>query len=174
MSRRGAAPVAAVLIAASLAAAARADGTAPSPAPSLAGLSAIDPDTGERVALDLGSAPTHVAFFATWCRPCLDQVPGLFDLEDRWRVDGYRLLMIALPTRQTPERLKRFRDEGPIPGRLLLDADGSVSKAFEVGTIPSHALVDREGRIVARAGVLDASFREAVERLVRQEGRAPR
>jgi hypothetical protein len=49
--------------------------------------------------------------------------------------------------------------------------NGSVAAAFSAGTLPMHVLVDRHGRIVARSGVVDAPFSQAVERLVRQEGR---
>jgi len=62
--------------------------------------------------------------------------------------------------------------QGPLPGKLVFDANGSVASAFGASTIPTQALVDRHGRIVARSGALDPAFSEAVERLVRQEGRA--
>ena len=154
-----------------LAAASYAAADAPPPARASAGLSALDPATDERVALDWAAGPTHIAFIATWCRPCLEEVSRLFDLQDRWKADGYRLLLVALPTRQSVPRLKEFLGQGPVPGRLLFDADGSVAKAFGVATIPAHVLVDRDGRIVARTGALDEAFTQAVERNVRQAGR---
>ena len=156
----------ALLLAGSLA---RADAPPPSAAPP--GLSAIDPATDDRVALDWAEGPTHVAFFATWCRPCLEEASRLFDLQDRWKADGYRLVLLALPTRQSVPRLKEFLAQGPVPGRLLFDGDGSVSKAFGITTIPAHVLVDRGGRVVARSGALDEAFSQAVERAVRQAGR---
>jgi peroxiredoxin len=150
--------------------AAAADAPPPDHAPT--GLSAVDPSTGDRVALDWSQGTTHVAFIATWCRPCLEEAPRLFDLQDRWKADGYRLVLVALPTRQSVDRLKEFLGQGPVPGRLLFDADGSVSKAFGITTIPAHVLVDRGGRVVARAGALDEAFTQSVERGVRQAGRS--
>ena len=145
---------------------------APPPGAAPVGLSAIDPATEERVAIDWAAGPTHVAFIATWCRPCLEETSRLFDLQDRWKADGYRLLLVALPTRQSVPRLREFLGQGPVPGRLLFDADGSVAKAFGATTIPAHVLVDRDGRMVARSGALDEAFSQAVERSVRQAGRA--
>jgi hypothetical protein len=46
-----------------------------------------------------------------------------------------------------------------------------LAAAFGASTLPTHILVDRHGHIVARSGSLDPSFTQAVERLVRQEGR---
>jgi peroxiredoxin len=100
------------------------------------------------------------------------EIPRLADLEDRWKPDGYRLVLVAVATRQTADRLNELTAHEPLPGRLLFDANGSVAAAFGAATIPTHVLVDRHGRIVARSGVLDAGLSQSVERLVRQEGRA--
>jgi peroxiredoxin len=147
--------------------AAEAPSRIPAPPPA-----AVDPVTGERVPLDFAAGPMHVMFIATWCQPCLAEIPKLFDLDDRWKSDGYRLFLVAVSTRQTADRLKSFGTAHPHPGRLLFDADGSVATAFGAANIPAHVLVDRRGTVVARAGAIDAAFKSAVERLVRQEGRA--
>ncbi len=144
---------------------------APTSIPTAPAIAAVDPKAGALVALDPSQGPMHVVFFATWCRPCLAELPKLADLEDRWKPDGYRLFVVAVETRQTPDRLRELLAQGPFPGRLLFDAKGEVAAAFGAGTIPMHVLVDRQGHISARSGTLDAPFTQAVERLVRQEGR---
>jgi peroxiredoxin len=143
----------------------------PTSIPTSPALTAIDPATGATVALDPSQGPMHVVFMATWCQPCLAEIPRLVDLEDRWKPDGYRLFLVAVATRQTTDRLRDFQAHESLPGRLLFDASGAVASAFGAATIPSEVLVDRSGRVVARSGALDPSFAEAVERLVRQEGR---
>ena len=144
---------------------------APASIPTAPALTAVDPSSGAAVALDPSQGPMHVVFFATWCRPCMAEIPRLADLEDRWKPDGYRLFLVAVATRQTADRLRELAAQDPLPGRLLFDSNGTVAAAFGAGTIPTHALIDRQGRIVARSGVLDPAFKQAVERLVRQEGR---
>lgn len=160
----------ATVLAGVLATGAVAAAEAPVSIPTSPALTAIDPKTGETVALDPSQGPMHVAFIATWCRPCLAELPKLADLEDRWKPEGYRLFLVAVPTRQTQERLRELLAQGPLPGRLLFDASGAVASAFGAATIPAQVLVDRRGLIVARSGPLDQKFAQAVERLVRQEG----
>jgi cytochrome c biogenesis protein CcmG/thiol:disulfide interchange protein DsbE len=143
----------------------------PASIPVAPALTALDPATGAPVAIDPAQGPIHVMFIATWCRPCLAELPKLADLEERWKADGYRLFVVAVPTRQSADRLRELAGQEPVPGKLLFDSGGAVSAAFGAATIPMHALVDRKGRIVARSGVLDPAFHQAVERLVRQEGR---
>ena len=108
-------------------------------------LEAVDPVTGAAVALDPSQGPMHVVFIATWCRPCMEQLPKLIDLEDRWKPDGYRLFLVAVETRQTADRLRELLAQGPLPGRLVFDAKGAVAAAFGAATIPAQALVDRSG-----------------------------
>jgi len=168
------APLAAAVLILAIARSAAWAADAPEAIPVAPALRAMDPSTGEEVALDPAQGPLHLVFIATWCRPCLSELPKLFDLEDRWKQDGYRLVLVAVSTRQSRERLVEFLGQGPVPGRLLFDSTGTVAAAFGATTIPVHVLTDRRGRIVARAGTLDADFRGAVERLVRQEGRPGR
>ena len=74
---------------------------------SAAGTPLLDPVTGESVALQ-SDGLLHVVFFATWCPPCLEEFPRLADVEARWQDDGYRLILVAVPTRHTEPRLKQF------------------------------------------------------------------
>ncbi len=165
---------AALATALSLLAAASPAQTLPASIPTAPPLSGIDPVQGTSVALDPRDGPMHIVVFATWCRPCLEEIPKLFDLEDRFKPEGYRLFLVALPTRQSVDRLRLFLGEGPVPGRLLFDRDGSIVAALAAATIPVHLLIDRKGDVVARTSALDPAFTTAVERLVRQEGRAAR
>jgi thiol-disulfide isomerase/thioredoxin len=144
----------------------------PASIPTAPVLTAIDPVSSAAVPIDPSQGPMQVVFFASWCRPCLADIPKLADLEDRWKPEGFRMFLVAVPTRQTPDKLRELLAHETLPGRLLFDANGSVAAAFGAATLPTYALVDRRGRIVARSGAIDPAFATAVERLVRQEGRA--
>jgi thiol-disulfide isomerase/thioredoxin len=127
----------------------------------------VDPVKGGEVALSPGDAALHVVFFATWCEPCLAQMTRLAEIEDRYKGSGYRLVLVAVPTRQTAERLARFAAEARPPGELLFDATGEARKAFSLTEIPEHVLLDATGRIVARGSgpeaIGDVAIRRALE-----------
>jgi len=124
----------------------------------------VDPVKGGEVTLRPGDAALHVVFFATWCEPCLAQMTRLSEIEDRFRGSGYRLVLIAVPTRQTKERLARFVAETAPPGELLFDATGEAGKAFSLAEIPEHVLLDAAGRVVARGSGPDAIGDGAIRR----------
>jgi len=127
-----------------------------------------DPLTGAPVEIRSGAPALHVVFFATWCPACVEELDALADLWARWEQSGYRLVIVAVGTRQTPERLARFAADRQPPGRFLYDADGRVAKAFGAENLPAHFLVDASGTVVATAEALDGAFRATLEESLRR------
>lgn len=116
----------------------------------------VDVASGQRVVVEPGARVLHVVFLATWCRPCLDDVPRLSALEAQWGPDGYKLLLVAVPERQSLERLQRFAAQERLPGRLLFDDRGELSRALGADKVPMHLLIDASGDVRLRV----ASARE--------------
>lgn len=123
-----------------------------------------DPVKGMAVQVGGGARLTHLAFFATWCPPCLAEMTRLQELESTWGRQGYRLVLVAVAARQTPERLRAFVENEAPPGRVLLDADGSVQRAAGVEDLPAHLLLGPDGTIFMRAGALAEGVVPEVER----------
>jgi len=131
-----------------------------------------DPVGAGEVTVEAGAPLLHVVFFATWCPPCLDELDPLADLRDRWSEHGYRLVLVAVQARHTPERLARFAGERSLPGTLLFDSDGRAAKAFGADQLPTHLLYDEAGEQLLRAASLDQGVAERVEQLFRKRERA--
>lgn len=130
-----------------------------------------DPRNGSAVTVSPGGGVLHVVFFATWCPQCVDELDSLANLEARWEEAGYRLVIVAVETRHTAPRLKAFIDARHPPGRLLFDADGSVQKALDAGSLPTHIVFDADGREVLRAPALSEGVEDALRKLlVRRKG----
>ena len=123
-----------------------------------------DPVKGAMVSVPGGARLTHLVFFATWCPPCLAEMARLQELEATWGRQGYRLVLVAVQTRQTPERLRAFVEKESPPGRVLLDADGAVQRAAGVADLPAHLLLAPDGTIVFRAAALADGVVPEVER----------
>lgn len=110
----------------------------------------VDVATGERAPVVQGGRLIHLQFFATWCPPCLDQLPAMADLRARWEEDGYVAVLVAVPDRQDVERLRTFAGGQRAAARILLDVDGSLARALGVDAIPTHVVLDADGRVRAR------------------------
>ena len=121
---------------------------------------------GREVVLRPGAPALHVVFFATWCPPCMDEMRDLADLESRWVGRGYRLALVAVPSRQTRERLGAFVKESSPPGEVLFDQSGSATRAAGAERLPLHLVLDAKGAVVARSGNIADGVDAAVARLL--------
>ena len=110
-----------------------------------------DPASTDSFELGAGSPVLHVAFFATWCQACVEELPELDALEARWSDRGYRLVLVAVRSRQTAERLSSFAGGRELPGRLGFDEAGELEKALAARELPTHVLLDARGNELFRA-----------------------
>ena len=101
-------------------------------------------------------------FWATWCPPCLEEMPALDALQKRFRDRG---LVILAVTSEDDAAIKvpPFVAQLGIGFPVLLDLEGRGAAAYGARNLPSSFLIDRDGQIVAAAlGVRDWSSDAAV------------
>ncbi len=111
-----------------------------------------------------------VNFWASWCGPCRKELPKLAELYGRHKDAGFEI--VAVNVDRTPEDARRFLQGGALPFPVLLDPRSEVVGRFDVVSMPTTVLVDRDGRIVARhAGWSDEWFAELESEVVRLLGR---
>jgi thiol-disulfide isomerase/thioredoxin len=132
-----------------------------------------DPASGSTIELRPGAPALHIVFFATWCPPCMEELDRLAEIEARWEERGYRLVLVAVKTRHTPERLARFAADNQPPGELLFDSEGRAALALGGEQLPTHFLFDAAGKEVHRAASLDDGVIDALDNLMWELERAP-
>jgi thiol-disulfide isomerase/thioredoxin len=139
----------------------------PFPAPALA-LPALDDRS-----IDLESLRGTVVlvnFWATWCPPCVQEIPSLDRLRGRLAPRGFEVL--AVDVGETADQAKAFLRERPVTFRVLIDADGESFKRWKAYAFPTSLLLDRQHRVrYAVYGALawdDPEVIEVIERLLQE------
>lgn len=86
-----------------------------------------------------------VNFWATWCGPCRQEMPQLNKLYEKYRSAGFELLSVNIDddARHAADVAARMGLKFPV----LLDTDKAVSRLYDLGTMPSTVLIDRDGRV---------------------------
>jgi peroxiredoxin len=90
-------------------------------------------------------------FWATWCGPCLPEIPHLQALYARHASDG--LAIVGISFDRNADVLREFLDTESMPWIHILDragSQGALAEQFNVSGIPRSLLLDRDGRIVAK------------------------
>jgi thiol-disulfide isomerase/thioredoxin len=87
-------------------------------------------------------------FWATWCAPCIAEIPRLNALREAFRDRGVVFISVTQESREIVERFQRTT-KTPIDGWIGLDRDGSLSEAFGIRLLPQTVVLDGYGRIAA-------------------------
>ncbi len=93
-------------------------------------------------------------FWATWCSPCLKEMP---DLENAYNEMGQeKLVVLAVGMGESVEKIKAFFNKYGFTFPLLADNRMKITKLYGVRNIPVTYLIDPDGVVLGRAlGVRD-------------------
>ena len=90
-----------------------------------------------------------VTFFASWCPPCIQEIPALIALQDSFKPKGFSVVAFSVDEGELAP-LKKLIDKYGINYPVLL-AEPFVTKSFGgVSGIPVTFLVNRKGQIVKK------------------------
>ncbi|HEX4886111.1 MAG TPA: TlpA disulfide reductase family protein, partial [Casimicrobiaceae bacterium] len=116
-----------------------------------------------------------VNFWATWCAPCVVEMPSMARLREALRAEGFEVL--AVNVQENVARIRPFVERLGLDFPVLRDHDGSVRRAWDVTVFPSTFVVDPSGRIALVAvGELDWDAPDVVARVravMRRPGATP-
>jgi len=89
-----------------------------------------------------------VNFWATWCPPCVEEMPELVDLQNSSEIKNLQIIGIGIDSPSNIQRFtKKFQISYPI---LVAGMEGSeIARALgnQAGGLPFTVLLDAEGRI---------------------------
>jgi len=88
-------------------------------------------------------------FFATWCGPCREEMPGMERLYRAHREKGFVVLAVNL--QESAKAIRPFVEGLKLSFPTVMDSDGAVSREYGVRALPVSFLVGRDGHILWRA-----------------------
>lgn len=107
-----------------------------------------------------------VNFWATWCAPCRQEMPQLNRLYEKYRTSGFVLLGVNVD--EDASKAAEVATKLGVTFPVLLDADKTVSKLYDLSTMPSTVLIDRDGKVrYVHRGYL-AGYEDNYEKQIRE------
>jgi peroxiredoxin len=109
-------------------------------------------------------------FWATWCAPCRQEMPQLNRLYEKYRASGFVLFGVNVDedVRNAAGTSSRLGLQFPV----LLDTDKKVSRLYDLSTMPSTVLIDRDGRVryihLGYKGGYEQTYENQIRELLRE------
>ncbi|MCS6944524.1 MAG: TlpA disulfide reductase family protein [Sutterellaceae bacterium] len=117
----------------------------------LFGLTLPDADGRPQTLAQWRGRPLVINFWATWCAPCVEEMPDLQRVRDEYHARGVEIIGLGI---DTAYRIRAFRDDlGLTLPLLVAGAQGSeLARALgnSAGALPYTVLIAADGRVVQR------------------------
>ena len=84
-----------------------------------------------------------INLWATWCQPCIAEMPDLAAVYNTYKAEGFVILGVNDAERK--ETVLDFLLHNALPYPILLDPDSRVARAYGVNFLPASFLIDRRG-----------------------------
>jgi thiol-disulfide isomerase/thioredoxin len=129
---------------------------------------------GQRVKLsELKGKVVLIDFWATWCGPCIQSIPVLTKMYEKYKSKGLEILYISVDIEVDKYKVAPYAREKKIPFQVMIDS--GVQDAYNIKGFPTTIFIDRQGNVRYReAGFTpDESPRmieTAIELLLQEEG----
>ena len=102
--------------------------------------------SGNSVSLkDYPGSVVLVNLWATWCPPCMEEMPALQSFYEKYKADGF--VLVAINQEETAEVVEPFVKEFGLTFPVWLDIDYLAQRQFNTMNLPSSYVMDRNGRV---------------------------
>jgi cytochrome c biogenesis protein CcmG, thiol:disulfide interchange protein DsbE len=106
---------------------------------------------GKFIELDslLINGPVLINFWASWCKPCKEELPEIDKISKEFLEKGLKVILITIDKPSFVSKAKAFLKTKGIELELLKDCDMKVIKSFGGGdSVPLTFIIDKEKNIV--------------------------
>jgi thiol-disulfide isomerase/thioredoxin len=110
-----------------------------------------------------GRKPVYLKFWATWCAPCLQQMPGFERIHRQY---GNRIDVIGVNAgfNDTEADVRAYRTRHGLTMPIALD-DGSLGRRLNLRVTPQHVVIGADGSIAYVGHLDDAALHAALDRV---------
>lgn len=105
---------------------------------------------GQNVSVDdLKGKILYIDIWATWCRPCLDQLPAMKELEEKYRDTDVQFVSISVDSERDREKWEKMVHTKEMKGlQLYAGSSQTFHKDYKVTTIPRFVIIGKDGELI--------------------------
>ncbi|MBT8380256.1 MAG: TlpA family protein disulfide reductase [Ignavibacteria bacterium] len=121
---------------------------------------------------ELGEGPILLSFWATWCKPCIEELGEYKKIFKEFNDKGFKMFAISTDDERTVAKVKPFVKSKNYDFPVLLDTNSDVARLYYAQAMPFSVILNKEGYIVySHLGYMrgdELKVREKISEMVNQ------
>lgn len=106
-------------------------------------------DTGKKITRDnFGGKILVLNFWASWCQPCVEEIPSLNELQKQLGSSG--LVVLGISVDKNKEKYTQFRKRARLVFETALDSEANVSASYGTFKYPETYIMGPDGKVLEK------------------------
>jgi len=97
---------------------------------------------------EIGKGPILLTFWATWCKPCAEEMVQFNKIYNELESKGFNLVGISIDNEKSVSKVVPYVKSRGYKFPILLDTNSEVGRKYYAQAVPFSVLIDIEGKIV--------------------------
>ena len=105
---------------------------------------------GDQVELykELGDGPILLSFWATWCKPCLEELSEYKKIYSEYKDQGFKMFAISTDDENSVAKVKPLVKSKGYNFPVLLDTNSDAVRLYYAQSVPYSVILDKKGMII--------------------------
>lgn len=97
---------------------------------------------------EVGEGPILLSFWATWCKPCIEELAEYKKIYKDYKDKGFKMFAISTDDERTVAKVKPFVKSKGFDFPVLLDTNSDISRLYYAQSVPYSVILDKQGMII--------------------------